>query len=147
MANWTMAFQDRTDGVAMLGGININMVPIDATGKSYSSGFSTGYYCYTSDNKFTVNDNAFTVQNDDGGSKADGGATVTIKAWTPNSAQMDDIKKLPGIKKYKYFFNSKISNFTANHVIVTFNPNITVDTPTPPPPVEKKYNLLDAGWI
>ena len=144
MANWTMAFANRTDGVVMLGGININMEPIDETGKTNSSGFSTGYCCYTSDNKFTVNDNSFTVQNDDNGFEEDGGATVTIKAWTPNSGQMDSIKNLPGIKKYKYFFNIKISSFTANHVIVTFNPNITVDSPTPPPPVEKKYNLLDS---
>ena len=147
MANWTMAFANRTDGVVMLGGININMVPIDVTGKTYSSGFTTGYYCYSSDNKFTVNNNAFTVQNDDNGFEEDRGATVTIKAWTPNSAQMDTIKNLPGIKKYKYFFNTKISNFTANNVIVTFNPDITVDQPTPPTPpqpVEKKYNLLDS---
>lgn len=143
MASWTMAFQDRTDGVAMLGGININMVPINVTGKTYSSGFTTGYYCYTSDNKFTVNNNAFTVQNDDNGFEEDGGATVTIKAWTPNSAQMDTIKNLPGIKKYKYFFNTKISNFTANNVIVTFDPDITVEQPTPPP-TPKTYNLLDS---
>ena len=147
MANWTMAFANRTDGVVMLGGININMEPINETGKTYSSGFSTGYCCYTSDNKFTVNDNAFTVQNDDNGFEEDGGATVTIKAWTPNPAQMDSIKNLPGIKKYKYFFNLKMSSFTANNVIVTLNPNITVEQPTPPtppPPAEKKYNLLDS---
>ena len=144
MASWTMAFQNRTDGVIMLGNTGINMEPINETGKTFSSGFSTGYCCYTSDNKFTVNDNTFTVQNDDNGFEEDGGATVTIKAWTPVPAQMETINQNPNIKKYKYFFNLKISKFTANHVIVTLNPNITVDTPTPPPPVEKKYNLLDS---
>ena len=147
MASWTMAFQNRTDGVIMLGNTGINMEPIDETGKTFSSGFSTGYCCFTSDNKFTVNDNTFTVQNDDNGFEEDGGATVTIKAWTPVPAQMETINQNPNIKKYKYFFNLKISKFTANHVIVTLNPNITVDTPTPPTPpqpVEKKYNLLDS---
>ena len=147
MASWTMAFQNRTDGVIMLGNTGINMEPIDETGKTFSSGFSTGYCCFTSDNKFTVNDNTFTVQNDDNGFEEDGGATVTIKAWTPVPAQMETINQNPNIKKYKYFFNLKISKFTANHVIVTLNPNITVDTPTPPTPpqpAEKKYNLLDS---
>ena len=147
MASWTMAFQNRTDGVIMLGNTGINMEPIDETGKTFSSGFSTGYCCFTSDNKFTVNNNVFTVQNDDNGFEEDGGATVTIKAWTPVPAQMETINQNPNIKKYKYFFNLKISKFTANHVIVTLNPDITVDTPTPPTPpqpVEKKYNLLDS---
>ena len=147
MASWTMAFQNRTDGVIMLGNTGINMEPIDETGKTFSSGFSTGYCCYTSDNKFTVNDNTFTVQNDDNGFEEDGGATVAIKAWTPVPAQMETINQNPNIKKYKYFFNLKISKFTANHVIVTLNPNITVEQPTPPTPpqpVEKKYNLLDS---
>ena len=147
MASWTMAFQNRTDGVIMLGNTGINMEPIDETGKTFSSGFGTGYCCYTSDNKFTVNDNAFIVQNDDNGFEEDGGATVTIKAWNPVPAQMETINQNPNIKKYKYFFNIKISKFTANHVIVMLNPDITVDSPTPPTPpqpVEKKYNLLDS---
>ena len=147
MASWTMAFQNRTDGVIMLGNTSISMEPIDETGKTFSSGFGTGYCCFTCDNEFTVNNNAFTVQNDDNGFEEDGGATVTIKAWTPVPAQMETINQNPNIKKYKYFFNLKISKFTANHVIVTLNPDITVTQPTPPTPpqpVEKKYNLLDS---
>ena len=146
MANWTMVFTDRTDGVTMLGDISVpNMKPVTEAGVNINTAFTTTYCCYTSDNKFTVNDNAFTVQNDDNGFEEDGGATITVTLWTPNNAQMKDINKTPGIKKYRYFFNVKISNRTANHVIVTFNPDITLDQPTPPPkPVEKKYNLLDS---
>ena len=148
MANWTMVFTDRTDGVTMLGDISVpNMKPVTEAGININTAFTTTYCCYTSDNKFTVNDNAFTVQNDDNGFEEDGGATITVSPWTPNNAQMKDINKTPGIKKYRHFFNVKISNRTANHVIVTFNPDITVDTPTPPTPpqpVEKKYNLLDS---
>lgn len=148
MANWTMAFTDRTDGVTMLGDISVpNMKPVTEAGININTAFTTTYCCYTSDTKFTVNDNAFTVQNDDNGFEEDGGATITVSPWTPNNAQMKDINKTPGIKKYRHFFNVKISNRTANHVIVTFNPDITVDQPTPPTPpqpVEKKYNLLDS---
>ena len=148
MANWTMAFTDRTDGVTMLGDISApNMKPVTEAGININTAFTTTYCCYTSDTKFTVNDNAFTVQNDDNGFEEDGGATITLSPWTPNNAQMKDINKTPGIKKYRHFFNVKISNRTANHVIVTFNPDITVDQPTPPTPpqpVEKKYNLLDS---
>lgn len=148
MANWTMAFTDRTDGVTMLGDISVpNMNPVTEAGININTAFTTTYCCYTSDTKFTVNDNAFTVQNDDNGFEEDGGATITLSPWTPNNAQMKDINKTPGIKNYRHFFNVKISNRTANHVIVTFNPDITVDQPTPPTPpqpVEKKYNLLDS---
>ena len=148
MANWTMVFTDRTDGVTMLGDISVpSMKPVTEAGININTAFTTTYCCYTSDNKFTVNDNAFTVQNDDNGFEEDGGATITVSPWTPNRAQMEDINKTPGIKKYRHFFNVKISNRTANHVIVTFNPDITVDQPTPPTPpqpVEKKYNLLDS---
>lgn len=148
MANWTMVFTDRTDGVTMLGDISVpNMKPVTEAGMNINTAFTTTYCCYTSDNKFTVNDNAFTVQNDDNGFEEDGGATITVTLWTPNRAQLENINKTPGIKKYRHFFNVKISNRTADHVIVTFNPDITVDQPTPPTPpqpVEKKYNLLDS---
>ena len=145
MANWTMAFTDRTDGVTMLGDISVpNMKPVTEAGININTAFTTTYCCYTSDNKFTVNDNAFTVQNDDNGFEEDGGATITVSPWTPNSKQMDIIKQTQGIKKYKYFFNVQISNRTANHVIVTLNPDITVDQPTPPPTPPKTYNLLDS---
>lgn len=148
MANWTMVFTDRTDGVTMLGDISApNMKPVTEAGININTAFTTTYCCYTSDNKFTVNDNTFTVQNDDNGFEEDGGATITVTPWTPNSKQMELINKTPGIKKYRHFFNVKISDITANHVIVTFNPDITVDQPTPPTPpkpVEKKYNLLDS---
>ena len=145
MANWTMAFTDRTDGVTMLGDISVpNMKPVTEAGININTAFTTTYCCYTSDNKFTVNDNAFTVQNDDNGFEEDGGATITVSKWTPNNAQMPDINKTPGIKKYRHFFNVKISNRTANHVIVTLNPDITVDQPTPPPTPPKTYNLLDS---
>ena len=145
MANWTMAFTARTDGVTMLGDISVpNMKPVTEAGININTAFTTTYCCYTSDTKFTVNDNAFTVQNDDNGFEEDGGATITLSPWTPNNAQMKDINKTPGIKKYRHFFNVKISNRTANHVIVTFNPDITVDTPTPPPTPPKTYNLLDS---
>lgn len=145
MANWTMVFTDRTDGVTMLGDISVpNMKPVTEAGININTAFTTTYCCYTSDTKFTVNDNAFTVQNDDNGFEEDGGATITVSPWTPNNAQMKDINKTPGIKKYRHFFNVKISNRTANHVIVTFNPDITVDQPTPPPEPEKTYNLLDS---
>lgn len=148
MANWTVAFTDRTDGVIMLGDMSVpDMKPVTEAGININTAFTTTYCCYTSDTKFTVNDNAFTVQNDDNGFEEDGGATITLEPWTPNSKQLDIIKKIPEIKKYKYFFKTKISNVTANHVIVTFNPDITVEQPippTPPQPVEKKYNLLDS---
>ena len=144
MANWTVAFTDRTDGVIMLSDINLAMKPTTSTGRTFSTAFTQLFACYTSDSKFTVNNNAFTVQNDDGGSITDGGATITVSKWTPNRYQMEDINKIPEIKKYRYFFYIGISNRTANHVIATFNPDITVDTPTPPQPVEKKYNLLDS---
>ena len=146
MPNWTIAFTDRTDGVIMLGDTNLTMKPVNSTGVTFSTAFNEIYACYTSDNKFTVNNNVFTAQNDDNGLK-DGGATITLPSWTPNRYQMEDIKKIPELKKYRYFFKVKISNVTANHVIVTFNPDITVDQPTPPTPpqpVEKKYNLLDS---
>ena len=146
MANWTIKFTDRTDGVIMLGDINLAMKPVNSTGVTFSTAFNEIYACYTSDNKFTVNNNVSTVQNDDNGLK-DGGATITLPSWTPNSKQMDIIRKIPEIKKYRYFFKVKISNVTANHVIVTLNPDITVEQPTPPTPpqpVEKKYNLLDS---
>ena len=148
MANWTIKFTDRTDGVIMLGDMSVpNMKPIPEAGLNINTAFTSAYCFYTSDNEFTVNDNTFTVQNDDGGSITDGGATITASKWTPNSKQMDIIRKIPEIKKYRYFFNVNISNRTANHVIVTFNPDITVVQPTPPEPpkpVEKKYNLLDS---
>ena len=148
MANWTIKFTDRTDGVTMFGDMSVpNMAPIPEAGININTAFTTTYCFYTSDNEFTVNDNTFTVQNDDGGSITDGGATITVTKWTPNSKQMDIIRKIPGIKKYRYFFNVSISNRKANHVIVTFNPDITVNQPTPPEPpkpVEKKYNLLDS---
>lgn len=145
MANWTMVFTDRTDGVTMLGDISVpSMKPVTEAGININTVFTTTYCCYTSDNKFTVNDNAFTVQNDDNGFEEDGGATITVSPWTPNNAQMKDINKTPGIKKYRHFFNVKISNIIANHVIVTFNPDITVDQPTPPPTPPKTYNLLDS---
>lgn len=147
MADWTMAFQNRTDGVAMLGNTTIYMSQLDETGATFSTAYTTSYCCYTSNDPFTVNDNAFTVKNSVNGSEADGGATVKLSPWEPNSSQLKDINRLPGIKKYRYYFNVKMSNFTAKHVIVTFNPDITVDQPTPPTPpqpVEKKYNLLDS---
>lgn len=147
MSNWTIKFTDRTDGVIMLGDINLAMKPVNSTGVTFSTAFSDIYACYTSDNEFTVDNNAFTVQNDYGGSITDDGATITLSPWTPNSKQMDIIRKIPELKKYRYFFKPKISNVTANHVIVTLNPDITVDQPTPPTPpqpVEKKYNLLDS---
>lgn len=142
MPNWTIAFADRTDGVTMLGDSSIHMKPVNAVGVNINTAFTTGYCCYTSDVDFTVNNNTFTVQNDDNGFEEDGGATITLSEWTPNNAQMNTIKNLEGIKKYKYFFNIKIADRTANHVIVTFNPDITVKGTTPPPP--KTYNLLDS---
>lgn len=148
MATWTIKFADRTDGVIMLGDISVpSMKPIPEAGINISTSFTLTYCFYTSDNEFTVNDNTFTVQNDDNGFEEDGGATITLSKWTPNSKQMEIIRKIPETKQYRYFFNVAISNRTANHVIVTFNPDITVNQPippTPPPPVEKKYNLLDS---
>lgn len=144
MAKWTIVFTDRTDGVTMLGDISVpNMKPVTEGGININTASTTTHCCYTSDNKFTVNDNAFTVQNDDNGFEEDGGATITVSPWTPNSKQMDVINKIPGIKKYRHFFNVKISDITANHVIVTFNPDITVDQPTSPLAL-KTYNLLDS---
>jgi hypothetical protein len=147
MANWTIAFADRTDGAIMLSDINLAMKPITSTGASFSTAFTQLFACYTSDSEFTVNGNTFTVQNDDSGTITAGGATITLLSWTPNSKQMDTISKIPELKKYRYFFKIKLSDYTANHVIVTFNPDITVEQPTPPTPpqpVEKKYNLLDS---
>lgn len=138
MASWTVKFTDRTDGVVMLGDITINMKPIPADGLVVSKSFSYIECCYTSDIEFTVNNNSFTVDT------ADGNATITLSDWNPNSAQMDIFKKNPNIKKYNYFFYTNISNLTGNNPIITFNPDITVGEPTPPQPVEKKYNLLDS---
>ena len=143
MGTWTVVFQDRTDGVIMLGDVSVTMNQITSAGKDFSTSFTRLYACYTSDKEITVNDNAFTVQNDDDGFESDGGATVTLTDWIPNSAQLNNINKLPDIKKYSYYFNVKISNITANHVIITFNPDITVKEPTPPP-APKTYNLLDS---
>ena len=138
MASWTVKFADRTDGVVMLGDITINMKPIPADGLVVSKSFSYIQCCYTSDTKFTVNNNSFTVDT------ADGNATITLSDWKPNSNQMDIFKKNPNIKKYNYFFYTNISNLTGNNPIITFNPDITIGEPTPPKPVEKKYNLLDS---
>ena len=138
MASWTVKFADRTDGVVMLGDITINMKPIPADGLVVSKSFSYIQCCYTSDTKFTVNNNSFTVDT------ADGNATFTLSDWKPNSNQMDIFKKNPNIKKYNYFFYTNISNLTGNNPIITFNPDITIGEPTPPKPVEKKYNLLDS---
>lgn len=139
MANWTIKFADRTDGVIMLGDISLTMKPVPEAGITFSTAFTTIMACYTSDKQFTVNDNAFTV---------DGDATITAPSWTPNSKQMDVIREIPELKKYRYFFKIILSNHPDNNVIVTFNPDITVEQPTPPPeppkPVEKKYNLLDS---
>lgn len=138
MANWTVKFADRTDGVIMLGDIGINMKPIPADGLVVSQSFTTLYCCYTSDNEFTVNNNSFTVDT------ADGNMTVNLSEWKPNSTQMDIIRKNPNIKKHNYFFKINISGRTGNNPIAIFNPDITAVTPTPPQPVEKKYNLLDS---
>ena len=138
MANWTVKFADRTDGVVMLGDITINMKPIPADGLVVSKSFSYIQCCYTSDTKFTVNNNSFTVDT------TDGNATFTLSDWKPNSNQMDIFKKNPKIKKYNYFFYTNISNLTGNNPIITLNPDITVDQPTPPPQPPKTYNLLDS---
>ena len=138
MANWTVKFADRTDGVSMLGDIGINMKPIPADGLVVSQSFTIVYCCYTSDNKITVNNNSFTLDT------SNGNMTVNVSEWKPNSTQMDIIRKNPNIKKHSYFFNINISNRTGNNPIITFNPDITVVTPEPPKPVEKKYNLLDS---
>lgn len=138
MAGWTVKFADRTDGVGMLGGISINITPIPANGMVVSQAFTIFYCCYTSDIEFTVNNNSFTVDT------ADGNMTVKLSEWKPNSAQMDVINKNPDVKKYKYLFYIEISGRTGNNPIVIFNPDITTVTPTPPQPVEKKYNLLDS---
>lgn len=138
MASWTVKFANRTDGVIMLGDIGINMKPIPADGLVVSQSFTTLYCCYTSDNEITVNNNSFTLDT------SDGNMTVNLSEWKPNSTQMDIIRKNPNIKKYNYFFNINISGRTGNNPIATFNPDITVVSPTPPQPVEKKYNLLDS---
>lgn len=138
MASWTVKLADRTDGVAMLGGISINITPIPANGMVVSQAFTIFYCCYTSDNEFTVNNNSFTLDT------SDGNMTVKLHEWKPNSAQMDVINKNPDVKKYKYLFYIEISGRTGNNPIVIFNPDITVVTPEPPKPVEKKYNLLDS---
>lgn len=88
MANWTVKFTERTDGVVMLGDITINMKPIPADGLVVSKSFSYIQCCYTSDIEFTVNNNSFTVDT------ADGNATVTLSDWKPNSNQMDIFKKI-----------------------------------------------------
>ena len=138
MASWTVKFADRTDGVVMLGDIGINMKPIPANGLVVSQSFTILYCCYTSDNEITVNNNSFTLDTSDGNMR------VKLSAWNPNSAQMDIIRKNPNVKKHNYFFNIEISGRTGNNPIVIFNPDITVVTPEPPKPVEKKYNLLDS---
>ena len=138
MANWTVKFADRTDGVVMLGDIGINMKPIPANGLVISQSFTIAYCCYTSDNEITVNNNSFTLDT------SDGNMTVKLSEWKPNSTQMDIIRKNPNIKKHSYFFNIDISGRTGNNPIVIFNPDITVVGPKPPKPVEKKYNLLDS---
>ena len=140
MANWTIKLADRTDGVTMLADASIYMKPVTEDGVNINTAFTISYCCFTSDAEFTVNDNAFTVQNDDGGSITAGGATITLSKWTPNNNQLKIINNLVGIKKYRYYFNISMSNRTANHVIVTSNPDITVTGK----PVEKKYNLLDS---
>ena len=137
MASWTVKFADRTDGVIMLGDIGINMKPIPADGLVVSQSFTTLYCCYTSDNEFTVNNNSFTLDT------SDGNMTVSLSEWKPNSTQMDIIRKNPNIKKHNYFFNINISGRTGNNPIATFNPDITVVSPTPPP-APKTYNLLDS---
>lgn len=138
MASWTVKFADRTDGVVMLGGISINITPIPANGMVVDQAFTIFYCFYTSDNEFTVNNNSFTLDT------ADGNMNVKLSEWKPNSAQMDVINKNPDVKKYKYLFYIEISGRTGNNPIVIFNPDITVVSPTPPQPVEKKYNLLDS---
>ena len=138
MASWTVKFADRTDGVAMLGDISINMKPIPANGMVVSQAFTIIYCCYTSDNEITVNNNSFTLDTSDGNMR------VKTSVWKPNSTQMDTIKKNQYVKKYNYFFTVEISGRTGNNPIVIFNPDITVVTPEPPKPVEKKYNLLDS---
>ena len=144
MASWTVKFADRPDGVVMLGGISINITPIPANGMVVNQAFTIFYCCYTSDTEFTVNNNSFTLDT------SDGNMTVKLFEWKPNSAQMEVINKNPDVKKYKYLFYIEISGRTGNNPIVTFNPDITVDEPTPPTPptppqpVEKKYNLLDS---
>ena len=122
----------------MLGDIGINMKPIPANGLVISQSFTVAYCCYTSDNEITVNNNSFTLDT------SDGNMTVNVSEWKPNSTQMDIIRKNPNIKKHSYFFNLNMSNRTGNNPIITFNPDITVGKPTPPKPVEKKYNLLDS---
>ena len=138
MASWTVKFADRTDGVVMLGDITINMKPIPANGMVVNQAFTLLYCCYTSDNEITVNNNSFTLDT------SDGNMNVKLSVWKPNSNQMDKINENPNIKKYRYFFNIEISGRTGNNPIVIFNPDITVGKPTPPQPVEKKYNLLDS---
>ena len=144
MASWTVKFADRTDGVIMLSDKSLSLTPITSDGKTENAVFTHLFACYTSDNEMTVNDNSLVVQNTDSGSLSDGGATVTTTPWNPNSAQMEDIRKNQYIKKYSYFFNITLSNRTAENIIATFNPDITVVAPEPPKPVEKKYNLLDS---
>lgn len=138
MASWTVKFADRTDEVVMLGGISINITPIPANGMVVNQAFTIVYCCYTSDNEFTVNNNSFTLDT------SDGNMTVKLYEWKPNSAQMDVINKNPDVKKYKYLFYIEISGRTGNNPIVILNPDITVVSPEPPKPVEKKYNLLDS---
>lgn len=138
MANWTVKFADRTDGVIMLGDVGINMKPIPVDGLVVSQSFTLLYCCYTSDNEITVNNNSFTLDT------SDGNMTIRLSEWKPNSTQMDIIRKNPNVKKHSYFFKIEISGRTGNNPIVIFNPDITVVAPQPPKPVEKKYNLLDS---
>lgn len=98
MGKWTIKLTNRTDGVTMLGNITPTMELLAESGKTFSSAFTLAYCCYTSDNKFTVNDNVFTVQNNDNGFEEDGGVTVTLLEWIPNNAQLKDINKIAGIK-------------------------------------------------
>ena len=147
MATWTFVFPNRTDGVILLGNYDINMKPITEAGTTIPDNYSIYYCCYTSDTDFTVNSNSVIIQNDDNGFEEDGGGDVQVRDWKPNSAQLSKIAKLPDIKKYRYYFNLILGTASANHIIVTLNPDITAKQPTPPTPpqpVEKKYNLLDS---
>lgn len=150
MVTWTFVFPNRTDGVILLGNTDINLKPITEAGTTIPDNYSIYYCCYTSDTDFTVNSNSVIIQNDDNGFEEDGGGNVEIRPWKPNSAQLSKIANLPDIKKYRYYFNIILGTVSANHIIVTLNPDITVvqptppTPPTPPQPVEKKYNLLDS---
>ena len=63
MANWTIKFTDRTDGVTMFGDMSVpNMAPIPEAGLNINTAFTTTYCFYTCDNEFTVNDNIIFLQ-------------------------------------------------------------------------------------